>query len=56
MQLKGAKYYKNEGITLDERLKELEKSIDGKRVYTQMANSQCMMWQKFYQTVCTLLI
>lgn len=32
--LKGAKYYKNEGITLDERLKELEKSIDGKRVYT----------------------
>lgn len=32
--LKGAKYYKNEGITLDESLKELEKSIDGKRVYT----------------------
>ena len=32
--LKGAKYYKNEGITLDERLKELEKSIDVKRVYT----------------------
>lgn len=32
--LKGAKYYKNEGITLDERLKELEKNIDGKRVYT----------------------
>lgn len=54
--LKGAKYYKNEGITLDERLKELEKILTVREFILQMANSQCMMWPKFYQTVCTLLI
>ena len=32
--LKGAKYFKREGVTFEERLKPLEKELDGKSVYT----------------------
>ena len=32
--LKGAKYYKNEGIKLDDNLKGLDKALEGKTVYT----------------------
>jgi len=31
---KGAKYFKKEGFTLDENLKQLKKDVDGKTVYT----------------------
>ena len=31
---KGAKYFKKEGITIDEKIKELEKIIEGKSIYT----------------------
>ena len=32
--LKGAKYFKREGITFDERLKPLSEALDGKAIYT----------------------
>ena len=31
---KGAKYFKKDGFKLDEKLKELQKEVDGKKVYT----------------------
>ncbi|MBE7703106.1 MAG: RIP metalloprotease RseP [Cyanobacteria bacterium SIG28] len=35
---RGAKYFKKEGLTLDDRLKSLKKEIDGKTVYTSDGN------------------